>query len=72
LDFLDSIWNPCGRVTCETQILDHLWSFKSAYVAWADILGIDCQRRLDSTVRFSAFGNVPTGKTVAIADGALV
>jgi GH15 family glucan-1,4-alpha-glucosidase len=71
--FFDSIWNPCGNGTRETQMWEPSWPVTTAYAAWAeDVLGLGYQSRLDWMVRFSAFGNMPTGEAVDSADGALV
>lgn len=71
--FFDSIWNPCGRGTYETQQSEPVWPVVTAYAAWCeDIFGYNYQKRLDWMVEYSAWGNMPTGEAVDSADGALV
>ena len=71
--FFDSIWNPCGRGTYETQRDEPSWPVTTAYACWSEhALGIDYQKRLDWMVKYSAFMNMPTGEAVDSQDGALV
>jgi len=71
--FFDSVWNPCGEGTRETQMAEPSWPVVTAYVAWSEnVLGIDYQNRLDWMVQISAFGNMPIGEGVDSADGALI
>ena len=71
--FYDSVWNPCGEGTKETQMGEPSWPVVTAYVAWSEIIfGIDIQKRLDWMVQISAYGNMPIGEAVDSADGALI
>ena len=71
--FFDSVWNPCGEGTQETQKAEPVWAVVTAYAAWSeDSLKIDYQGRLDWMVKYAAYGNMPTGESVDSADGALV
>lgn len=71
--FHDSRWNPCGNGKIETQKNEPAWPVVTAYAAWSeDALGIDYSNRLNWMVRYSAYGNMPTGECVDSKDGALV
>ena len=71
--FYDSIWNPCGKGTSETQLNEPVWPVTTAYGAWAELaLGKDITRRLNWMIKYSAYGNMPIGEGVDRADGALI
>lgn len=71
--FYDSVWNPCGEGTHETQMAEPAWPVVTAYVAWSEhLLGIDISKRLQWMVQVAAFGNMPTGEGVDAKDGALI
>ncbi|EAX99859.1 hypothetical protein TVAG_424960 [Trichomonas vaginalis G3] len=71
--FYDSVWNPCGEGTMETQQAEPAWPVVTAYVAWSEhLLGIDFQKRLDWMVKYAAFGNMPVGEGVDSKDGAMI
>lgn len=71
--FFDSVWNPCGEGTRETQVGEPAWPVVTAYVAWSEhLLGIDITKRLNWMVQVAAYGNMPTGEGVDSKDGALI
>lgn len=71
--FHDSIYNPCGAGTSETQLNEPVWPVATAYGAWAELaLGKDVTRRLDWMLKYAAYGNMPIGEGVDRADGALI
>ncbi|EAY16871.1 hypothetical protein TVAG_150220 [Trichomonas vaginalis G3] len=71
--FFDSVWNPCGEGTRETQVSEPAWPVVTAYVAWSEkVLGMDIKKRLNWMVSVAANGNMPTGEAVDSKDGALV